>query len=112
MTDSVSLTASTSASMVSFVIVALHPSEGLDRCLDSIHGLRYTSELTEVIVVDNSSDQSVTQAVRDRQRGEVALSSGGNIGFAAAVNSGAKAASGRFLALVNDDGALDTEWLV
>jgi GT2 family glycosyltransferase len=63
----------------------------------------------EIIVVDNgSTDDSVATA---RSLGALVLELGRNVGFAAAVNEGIRAAQGEWLLLLNNDVQLDPEWI-
>lgn len=91
---------------VSFIIVNRNTADLLIRCLEHI----VRSDLpcrTEVIVVDNGSRDDSVARVRNIFPEAVVLEAGRNLGFAAANNLGAKAASGRLLLLVNTDAMLD-----
>lgn len=82
----------------------------LDACLRSVLELDYPKGRLEIIVVDNGSTDGSQRLV---------LSKGGvklvrlerNEGFAAAVNIGVKESAGEFVALVNNDVELTSEWL-
>jgi GT2 family glycosyltransferase len=65
----------------------------------------------EVIVVDNGSTDG-SLALLERGYPEVrALALGENRGFAGACNAGMRAASGDFVALLNNDTEVDPQWL-
>src|SRR5439155_22768125 len=57
----------------------------------------------ELIVVDNASADGTTAAVRTRAAGARLIETGANLGFGAACNRGAAAASGDLLVFLNPD---------
>jgi N-acetylglucosaminyl-diphospho-decaprenol L-rhamnosyltransferase len=59
----------------------------------------------EVIVVDNASTDGTTDAVKELAPGAVVVDTGANLGFGAACNRGAQAASGELLCFLNPDAA-------
>jgi GT2 family glycosyltransferase/glycosyltransferase involved in cell wall biosynthesis len=94
---------------VTFVVVCLAAGDALRECVASIEKQAYPRELVEVVVVDNSSDAHVAAALAESN--VQVIVSGGNVGFAAALNRAAAEASSRCLALVNDDACLSPSWL-
>lgn len=84
---------------VSIVIVAFRSGPALARCLDS---LEWQDEELEVIAVDNGAvdDEISRAAARSRVR---VVSPGGNAGFAAGCNAGARVARGDVLLFLNPD---------
>lgn len=90
----------------SVVVVAWNAGDDLQRCLGSVEaGLGRLD--AEVVVVDNgSADGSVAAARRQFPRISV-LVTGGNLGFAAGANVGARAARGRHLVFLNPDAFLE-----
>lgn len=91
---------------VSVVVVAYQSGRLLAGCLAS---LKAQTVPCEVILVDNASTDGAAEAAA--KDADVFLRNGENLGFAAAVNQGAKAASGRWLALLNPDAAAEPDWL-
>lgn len=91
---------------ISVVIVNWNLSELLHGCLDSLRSFG-DGVVVECIVVDNgSSDGSVAMLERDFP--EVTLiRNTGNSGFSRASNQGMKAASGRYMFLLNNDCLLE-----
>ena len=80
----------------------------LRACLSSL--CRQTGVAFEVIVVDNgSSDGSADMAERDF--GCRVIRNAENRGFCAANNQGIRAASGDFIALLNNDAEAEPDWL-
>ena len=82
------------------VVVAYHGSDDLRLALAPLQGL-------DVLVVDNSSSRDVADVVQEC--GANYLDSGGNLGFARAVNLGIERAAGRDVVLVNPDAVVDVD---
>lgn len=95
---------------VSVVIVNLNRRDLLDRCLQSVWGQTFTN--FEVVAVDNGSvDGSLAylQGVVEPRLKIVALPV--NQGFAGGCNAGIRAASGEWIATLNNDAEADPRWL-
>jgi GT2 family glycosyltransferase len=84
---------------VSVVVVTYRTGPALTRCLDSLARQRPTPE---VVVVDNGAAGDEVDLARRRPFLTV-VSPGGNVGFAAGCNAGARAASGDVLLFLNPD---------
>jgi GT2 family glycosyltransferase len=82
----------------SAVVVAYNAGDALTRLLDSLAG---EDALHEVLVVDNGGGPELDEA-RGRD-GVRVLEAGGNVGFAAGCNLGARAAEGDVLVFLNPD---------
>lgn len=85
---------------ISVVIPVYNAPEDLKRCVESLE--RTARGLYELILVDNASGLPTRRYIAGL-RGAVKLRNTKNLGFAKAVNQGLKAASGRYLAVVNSD---------
>lgn len=84
--------------IVTAIVVTWNSAGDLERCLQ---GIAAQTIGCEVIVVDNaSSDESVAIAAPHATK---LIRNAANLGFAAAVNQGIAAASGKFVQLVNPD---------
>jgi GT2 family glycosyltransferase len=93
--------------MVTAIIPNWNRATLLANALDSLR--RQTWPPEEIIVVDNgSTDNSVDVA---RAAGARVIELASNAGFARAVNAGIEAASGEFIAIVNNDVELEAAWL-
>jgi GT2 family glycosyltransferase len=94
---------------ISVVVVAYRQREALEQCLASIAaaGQRVPGG-TELIVVDNGGLADFVRARAPRAR---VIEPGENIGFAAGVARGVEVASGRWVALVNDDARVEPDAL-
>lgn len=94
---------------VSVVVVAYQSGPLLAECLESLRVQTMADH--EVILVDNaSSDGAVAAAMRDHPQVQL-IANTENLGFAAAVNQGARAARGRWLVLLNPDAFANRDWL-
>ncbi len=96
---------------LSFVVVNFNDRAHLGRCLDAIaqHAAAIPHETT---VVDNASTDGSADEIAATRSGFTLLRNAENVGFGRAMNRGAAASRGEFLALLNTDmflrpGALD-----
>jgi GT2 family glycosyltransferase len=89
--------------LVSIVVVAYRVREPLLECLDSIAAATRELGDTELIVVDNGD---LAELVRGHSPQARVLQPGINLGFAGGVQLGIEAATGSWVALVNDDAKL------
>lgn len=100
-----------SSSRVSIVVPTVSAGEHIPPLLDSVAALNYPRELVETIVVDNRPTDASSRLLAERYPWAKELPQSENLGYAAAVNEGARAAGGELLALCNDDMRLDANWL-
>ncbi|MDP3045861.1 MAG: glycosyltransferase family 2 protein, partial [Chloroflexota bacterium] len=94
---------------VSVVIVNWNGAAVLPRCLDALAA--QTLRDFEFLVVDNASSDSSADGLEASHPLARVIRLERNIGFAAANNLAARAARGKWLALVNNDTFLDPHWL-
>jgi GT2 family glycosyltransferase len=94
---------------VSVIVVTYESGPTLARCLDTLKAQSFRG--FELIVVDNASKDRAAQAAADRDPAIRLIANAENLGFAAAVNQGARAASGRWLVLLNPDAYAQPDWL-
>ena len=94
---------------VSVVVVTYESGPTLDRCLDALAAQSFAD--VETILVDNASTDRAAQAAASARPDLTLIENAENLGFAAGVNLGAKAARGRWLALLNPDAYADPDWL-
>jgi len=95
---------------VTIVVVNLDGADLLPPCLDSLRQLDYAGE-RQLIVVDNGSTDGSLELLNDRYPEATVLAQDHNTGFAGAVNQGARAGTGTYLALLNNDMRVDPSWL-
>ncbi len=87
---------------VSVIVVNWNTRDLLARCLETV--LAQAGGLAlELIVVDNASTDDSVTLVRARFPQAVLIANAENVGFARANNQGARAATGRYLLLLNSD---------
>jgi GT2 family glycosyltransferase len=92
------------------VVVAHNSGRYLDEVAESL--ARLTLKPRRVIVVDNASSDGAVDALAERHPEVEVLRAGRNLGFAAANNEGARAASDcEWIALLNPDAFPEPAWL-
>jgi GT2 family glycosyltransferase len=94
---------------VSVVIPNWNGRRWLPGCLGSLAAQELAP--SEVIVVDNGSDDASLAYLQAEHPGVRVLALGANTGFAHAANQGIAAARGELVALVNTDVELEPDWL-
>jgi GT2 family glycosyltransferase len=94
---------------LSAVVPTLGHSPWLGECLDALGGCLGGEPVERVLVVPREAlaDDAVARAAG---RAEVVVETDGPLGFAAATNRGLAAASGPYLATVNDDAVVAAGW--
>jgi GT2 family glycosyltransferase len=94
---------------VSVVIVSWNGRQHLETCLSSV--ARQRDVTIETIVVDNASTDGTADYVRGCFPWVKVVTLAENRGFAGGNNAGARTASGRYVAFLNNDTAADPDWL-
>lgn len=96
---------------VAIVIANWNGAAHLPDCLDSVERLDYPADRLEVIVVDNGSTDDSLELIEDRYPQVRVVTRPTNLGFAAASNIGAEAATSECVAFLNNDMHVDPGWL-
>ena len=94
---------------ITVIIPNYNGARHLQPCLASL--ARQTRPPEEVIVVDNGSADASREVLRAVAPEAVWLPQGRNLGFAAAVNAGVRAARGDWVAVLNNDTEVADGWL-
>ena len=94
---------------VCVVVVVYESGPTLAECLAAMAAQTWRDY--EVLLIDNASSDRVAQAAARADPAIRLIENASNLGFAAAVNQGAKAATGRWLALLNPDAYANPDWL-
>jgi N-acetylglucosaminyl-diphospho-decaprenol L-rhamnosyltransferase len=94
---------------VSVVVVTFESGATLGRCLADLKAQSFTD--FETLLVDNASRDGSAQAAAAADPSLILIANDANLGFAAAVNQAARAARGRWLALLNPDAYARPDWL-
>ena len=95
--------------LVSVVIVTWNGRRFLDACLEAVRAQEGVA--FETILVDNASTDGSAEHVAERFPWVRVVRLGENRGFAGGNNAGVREARGRYVALLNNDTAADSEWL-
>jgi GT2 family glycosyltransferase len=95
--------------IVSVVIVNWNGKHLLAECLDSL-GAQDVNDV-EIVLVDNGSDDGSASFVRERYPAVKVLNLPENKGFAGGNNAGIGIATGKYIALLNNDTKADPAWL-
>jgi GT2 family glycosyltransferase len=94
---------------VSVVIPNYNGVGWLPGCLDALAAQTFRD--SEVLLVDNGSTDGSVPLLRERYAHIRVIALGRNTGFAAAVNTGIRAARGEYVALLNTDTVARPGWL-
>ena len=94
---------------VSVVIVVYESGPTLAQCLSALRAQTFGGY--EIVLIDNASSDRTAQAAKAADPSLALIENAQNLGFAAAVNQGAAAAQGRWLALLNPDAFAQPDWL-
>ncbi|MDD5660255.1 MAG: glycosyltransferase, partial [Actinomycetota bacterium] len=97
---------------VTISIANLDGANYLNDCLQSIEKLDYPQDKIEVIVVDNGSKDDSVKFIKDNFPKVKLIENNDNFGFAKANNQAVEAASGEFIAFLNNDTRVDDKWLI
>lgn len=95
------------AKQISLVVCTVDRFAGLERCLASVESFR--SVLREVIVVNNGPHLAAVQEIAARHYARMITEP--RRGSGSARNAGIRAATGRFIAFLDDDTQADENWL-
>lgn len=97
---------------VSIIIVNHNGKHHLKECLESLMAMNYPISRLELLLVDNGSSDGSVKFVQQNYPNIKIITNAANLGFAKANNLGAKEAIGDYIALLNNDMRVDSEWLL
>jgi GT2 family glycosyltransferase/glycosyltransferase involved in cell wall biosynthesis len=97
--------------VASVVIVNYRGADDTCAAVSALRELRWPRERLEVIVVDNASGDGSVERITKEHPDVQLLALDRNGGFAAGCNAGAQAATGQYLAFLNNDARPDADWL-
>lgn len=95
---------------LSAVVITYNSSSVVLACLRSLEAARGALDV-EILVVDNASADGTPDLVRREAPGVRVIETGGNLGYARAVNRGTAESSGEFVLVLNPDCVLDARAL-
>ncbi len=94
--------------LLSIVIPNWNGAHHLPTCLDALRGQTYPA--LEILVVDNASHDNSRELVTGHYPEAKLIALPENRGFTGACNAGMEAAQGQFIALLNNDTAVEPDW--
>jgi len=97
---------------VSIIVLNYNGKKYLDPCLSSLLKINYPRDKLEVIVVDNGSTDGSVEYIKEKYPWVKLIRLNKNYGYAIANNVGAKFSKGKFLVFLNNDTAVDKNWLI
>ncbi len=95
--------------LISVIIPCCNQLTYTKLCIESV--LRHSREPFELIVVDNGSTDGTKEYLAAVPHGKIRCGFADNRGFAIACNEGMRAASGKYLVLLNNDTIVTDGWL-
>ncbi len=95
--------------LVSVIVVTKGAGDYLPKCLQSIKAQSYS--LIQVIVIDNSLDESFAQNICHNFPWAQVIRSTANLFYSASLNTGIGLSRGEFILCLNDDVYLDKEFI-
>jgi len=96
--------------IVSVIVLNYNGRRWLPGCLEAL-ARQVNAPEHEVLLVDNGSSDGSVDFVKSKFPTVRIVSTGGNVGFAAGNNAGARAARGTYLAFLNNDTVPADDWL-
>lgn len=95
--------------LVSIVILTWNGKHLLKPCFAAVRKLEYKN--LELIVVDNGSTDGSQDYIRENYKDFILIENEKNLGFSGGVNRGIQAASGEYVALLNNDAYPEPDWI-
>lgn len=96
--------------VVSVIVLTYNGREHLEECLASLQAQTYLPR--EIILVINGSEDGSADFVRRRFDHSIrVIELAENIGYTGGNNAGIRSARGEYIALLNDDTRVDSDWL-
>ncbi len=96
---------------VSVIVLNYNGKGYLHTCLSSLCNLNYPAQLYEILLVDNGSEDGSVDYVKKHFPRVKVIESSVNLGFAGGNNLGIGKATGDYVALLNNDTAVEQDWL-
>jgi GT2 family glycosyltransferase/glycosyltransferase involved in cell wall biosynthesis len=97
--------------VVSVVLVNYRGAEDTITCLRVFDRVDWPADRLELIVVDNDSGDGSAERIRTAVPTAVVIETGANLGFAGGCNAGVAAATGEWVAFLNNDARPGEQWI-
>lgn len=97
---------------VSVVVLNYNGLKHLETCFASLSALDYPKDRLELMLVDNGSHDASLNFMRERFPAVRLVETGENLGFAQGNNFGAERATGEYVAFLNNDTRVESNWLL
>ncbi len=97
--------------VVSVILVNYKGASDTIACLRAFADVDWPADKVELIVVDNGSADGSVEAIRSAVPGARVIDAGANLGFAGGCNRGVEAATGEYVAFINNDARPDAGWI-
>lgn len=97
--------------VVSVILVNYKGAEDTITCLKRLGEIDWPADRLELIVVENESQDGSAEAIAAACPDVRVLPSGANLGFAGGCNFGVEAATGQYVAFINNDARPGDQWV-
>ncbi|HEX7095981.1 MAG TPA: glycosyltransferase [Acidimicrobiales bacterium] len=97
--------------VVSVVVVNYKGADDTITCLDGLRGLDWPADRLEIVVVENASVDGSAARIRAAHPDVRLVELAENTGFAGGCNRGVAAATGEYVAFINNDARPDPRWI-
>lgn len=98
-------------SVVSIIIINYNGRDYLKECLLSLEKINFPKNKYEIIMVDNNSQDTSIEYVKNNFPNVKIIESKTNLGFAEGCNLGVSFAKGEYITFLNTDTKVDRDWL-
>lgn len=96
---------------ITVIVLNFNGKTHLETCFQSLLQMDYPAGKLELMLVDNASSDGSVELMRARFPSVRIVENPENLGFAAGNNAGAQAATGDYVAFLNNDTRVDPQWL-
>lgn len=96
---------------ISVIVLNFNGKNHLETCFTSLARMDYPADKLELMLVDNASADGSAAYVREQFPQVRVVENADNLGFAAGNNVGAQAATGEYIAFLNNDTRVAPDWL-
>ncbi len=95
--------------LISILVLNWNGEQFLKPCIESLLKTRYPN--IEIIIIDNASNDSSIEIIQSFQKSVRYVLNNKNLGYAAGMNTGFRAATGDYIVTLNNDMTVEPDWL-